>query len=342
MTHRLRDLAERVAGEVVGDPGVEIRGVATLESAQPGEMVFAESPEWLEKAMSSGASAVLAPRGMSGPKPLLLVGDVRAALSTLLRLFEVEFLPEPGVSPLAHVAPSAEIGAGVDIGPFACVMDRAVLEPAVKVHAFVYVGADCRVGTDTIIYPHATLFPSTRVGARCRLHAGCVIGDAGFGYRLEEGRHHPVPQIGTVILGDDVEVGTNAAVDRAMIGATVIGEGTKVDNLVQIAHNVRIGSHCIIAGQSGISGSCQLGDYVVLGGQTGIVEHIKIGSHVRTGGQTGVSRDLPSDQDYWGTPARPMKKTLALLAAAGRADKLVQEVRELKAKLRELEQRLGR
>ncbi|GMV36362.1 MAG: UDP-3-O-acylglucosamine N-acyltransferase [Fimbriimonadales bacterium] len=341
MTYRLREIAEAAGGTVVGDPDTEVTGISSPDQASETDLVFAGDPEWLARAEGSAAAAILAPKGSSSTKPLVLVDDVRNALQHLLPLFEGDFRPPVGVHPLAFVHPEAHLAQGVRVGPFACVMAKARMAEDVVLHPFAYVGEGCSIGPGTELFPRATLMPGTRVGSRCRLHAGCVIGEAGFGYRFEAGAHQRIPQVGHVEIGDDCDIGANVTVDRAMVGFTVIGPGTKVDNLVQIGHNVRIGANCIIVSQTGISGSCEIGDGVVLGGQTGVSDHVRIGPGVRTGGQTGVAASITEPGDYWGTPARPRRETLRTMAAAARVPELIKELRALRARVEELEKQSG-
>lgn len=337
----LRELAEVAGGRVAGDDSVEILGITSLDLSGENDLVFATDPRWLTKADSSSCAAILAPEGSESAKPLLLVTDVREALQALLPLFEQPFVPAEGIHPTAVVEKTATIGEGARIGPFVYVGEEAVVAQGVMLHAFAYVGDHSKIGEGSVLHPRATLMPHTTVGKNCQLFAGCVIGGPGFGYRLENGKHVPVKQIGCVVLGDEVDVGANVTIDRAMVGATVIGSGTKIDNLVQIGHNVQIGSGCIIVSQTGISGSARLEAGVVLGGQTGVAEHVVIGPGVRTGGQTGVTKSLSKPGDYWGTPARPFNDTLELMAAAGRLPKLIREVRELRERLAKLEAEVG-
>ena len=341
MKYRLQEIAERAGGIVVGDPDTEVAGISSPDQASETDLVFAGDPEWLARAEASAAAAVLTMQGSVSQKPLVLVDDVRLALQRLLPLFEASFRPAVGLHPLAFVHPDASLADSVHVGPFACIMAEACLEDDVVLHPFAYVGEGCRVGKGTEIFPRATLMPGTRVGNRCRLHAGCVIGEAGFGYRFEAGTHQRIPQVGHVVIGDECDIGANVTVDRAMVGFTVIGPGTKVDNLVQVGHNVRIGANCIVVSQTGISGSCELGDGVVLGGQTGVSDHVYIASGVRTGGQTGVAGSITRPGDYWGTPARPRREVLRTMAAASRVPELIKELRALRKRLEELEQRGG-
>jgi UDP-3-O-[3-hydroxymyristoyl] glucosamine N-acyltransferase len=337
----LAELAELVGGRVFGDGGTNIRTMNTPDRAVAGDLVFATDDRWLAAAEASQASAILTSVDAGAGKPKLVVVDVRQATQQLLGVFARTYHPEIGIHPLAFVSPTATLASDVAVGPFACILDSAVLGSGVVVHPFVYVGDGCTIGNDTVLFPGAKLMPHSVVGSRCNLHAGCVIGEAGFGYVPDGGQHRRIPQIGHVAIGDDVDVGANTTIDRAMVGATIVGDGTKIDNLVQIGHNVRIGSNCIIVAQVAIGGSAKIGDNVVLGGQTGVAEHLEIAAGVRTGGGTGVARSLRNPGDYWGFPARPMKDTLAAMAATNRAPKMAQEVAELRRRLEELEKRLG-
>lgn len=338
---KLAELAQIAGAVLEGDGTVEIRGLTVPDFASGKDLVFADDERYLASAEASAAGAILAKIGSASTKPMLLVHDVRAALHRLLPLFEPGFPPLSGIDHFAHIHPQAQITESARVGPFACILAGATVGERVTVHPYAYIGENCEIGDDTILYPGATLLPNTAVGKGCRLHSGCVIGDAGFGYQFDGSSHVRIPQVGRVIVGDFVDIGANVTVDRAMVGATVIGKGTKIDNLVQIGHNVRIGDNCIIVSQTGVSGSTKIGDGVVLGGQTGIAEHVVLGDGVRTGGQSGITKSLPAAGDYWGTPARPMAETLRVQAAAHRLPELLKEIRDLKERLDEVERRLA-
>jgi UDP-3-O-[3-hydroxymyristoyl] glucosamine N-acyltransferase len=211
--------------------------------------------------------------------------------------------------------------------------EGAQLGAGVVLHSGVVVGDNCKLGPNTILFPNVTIYPRTEIGQRVRIHAGTVIGADGYGYVLDQGAHRKVPQVGNVIVGDDVEIGANVAIDRGALGPTVIGKGTKIDNLVQIAHNVQIGEHCIVIAQVGVAGSTKLGNYVILAGQAGVGGHLKIGDKVTVGAQAGVMNDIPDGQMWLGSPAQPDKQTKRQMIAIQHLPELLRRVTRLEKKL---------
>lgn len=299
------EIATRLDGRVVGETSATIRGVADARVAVEGQITFAEKPDYLAAALGSGASAVVVAEDVTGDgKPLIQVANVRVAMSKLLEWFHPEPKPATGIHPNAVVDPSASIsdsasiGPGVTIGANVAVGERVILLPGVQV------GADCEVGNDSKLFPNVVVYPRTRIGCRVRIQAGSVVGSDGYGYVFDGSCHRKIAQIGGVVLEDDVELGANVTIDRGAYGDTVIGEGSKLDNLVQIAHNVVIGKHCIIISQTGIAGSTQIGDFTIIAGQVGIAGHLKIGSQVTIAAQSGVMRDIPDGQKVFGSPAQ--------------------------------------
>jgi UDP-3-O-[3-hydroxymyristoyl] glucosamine N-acyltransferase len=241
----------------------------------------------------------------------------------------------PGVDPSARVAASAQVDASAQIGP-GCVIGEGVrLGARCILHGGNYLGAGCRLGDDVCLYPHVVLYPRTEVGHRVSIHAGTVIGSDGYGYVFDQGRHLKMPQVGRVIIGDDVEIGANTAIDRGALGPTVIGSGTKIDNLVHVAHNVVIGAHCLIMGQVGFAGSTHLGDYSAIASQSGIAGHLKLGREIVVGGKSGVMRDVPDKETVLGLPAVPDKQAKRQWIAIQKLPELMLRVRELEKKLAE-------
>jgi UDP-3-O-[3-hydroxymyristoyl] glucosamine N-acyltransferase len=337
MSFTAAQIAEKLQGQVVGDGAVVLTGLAPAEHARASELTFAETAAYFEAAERSQAAAILVSEPFtSTSKVLIRVANPRVALARVLPLF---FPPEAhpqGIHPSAVIAASAQvdaschIGAGCFIGPGVKLGARAVLMGNNDVRA------QCEVGEDCCLFPNVVLYRKTQVGRRVVIHAGTVIGSDGFGYVLDEGRHRKVLQLGNVIIGDDVEIGANAAIDRGTMGPTTIGEGTKIDNLVHIAHNVSIGRHCLIMGQVGFAGSTRLGDYVVVASQTGIADHLKIGNQAIIGAKSGVMRDVPEGGRVLGIPALPDRQTKRQIIAAQQLPDVIHRLREMEKQLEQL------
>ena len=330
------EIAKLLNGEVVGDGAVTLRSFAPADRAQSGDLTFAENDEFLAKAEASAASAILVDgKAASTKKVLIRVANPRVAFAKVLPLFFPEPVFTPGIHPTAVVAASAKVDAAAHVGPHCVVGERVMLGARAILQGGNHVGADSVLGADTNLFPNVTIYSRTQIGQRVRVHAGTVIGADGFGYVFDAGIHRKVPQIGNVIISDDVEIGANVTIDRGALGATVIGRGTKIDNLVQIAHNDVIGEHCIIVSQTGIAGSTKLGNYVVLGGQVGLAGHIQIGDRAQVAAQSGVMHNIPAGEKWWGTPAQPDRQTKRQLLAAQRLPELLRRVAELEKKLGE-------
>jgi len=336
MSKTAAEIARLLNGEVVGDGAVALRSFAPADSAQPGDLTFAENAEFLAKAELSAASAILV--GKDGAlskiseKVLIRVANPRAAFAKILPLFFPEPVFAPGIHPTAVIAASAKISPSAHIGPHCVIGERVTIGAGTVLQGGNHVGADSRLGENTNLFPHATLYPRTQVGARVRIHAGAVIGSDGFGYVFDAGAHCKVPQVGNVVIGDDVEIGANTTIDRGALGSTVIGKGTKIDNLVQIAHNVVIGEHCILVSQAGVAGSTKMGSYVVLGGQVGLAGHLKIGDQATVAAQSGVMHDIPGGEKWFGTPAQPDRQTKRQFLALQKLPELLRRVAELEKK----------
>jgi UDP-3-O-[3-hydroxymyristoyl] glucosamine N-acyltransferase len=339
----LKTLAEAVEGRVIGNPDLVIRGAAGLEEAREGEITFLANPKYAPMLRETKASAVI----LSKPGPgiscsQLIVSDPYYAFSRILTMLtETAFRPN-GISPQASIGKGARLGRDVSIHPFVTVGDRAVIGDRVTLFPGVYIGEETEIGDDSLIYPNVSIREKVTVGRRVIIHSGTVVGSDGFGFATHEGRHHKIPQIGTVLIGDDVEIGANVAVDRAAMGKTVIRRGTKIDNLVQIAHNVIIGEDCLIVSQVGISGSTGIGHHVTLAGQTGVAGHLTIGDHVVAGGRTGVTKDIDSHRVVSGFPAMPHRQWLEAQAVFTHLPELRKRIKELESKLEQLESSKGR
>jgi UDP-3-O-[3-hydroxymyristoyl] glucosamine N-acyltransferase len=328
------ELARHMHGEVLGDGSVVLTGFAPADRAQPGDLTFAENADYVALAEKSAASAVIVDKSVSAShKVLIRVANPRVAFAKTLALFFPEPVFAAGVHPTAVIAASAQIDTTAYIGPHCVVGEKVRLGARSVLQGGNHVGANCQIGEDTNLFPNVTIYPGTEIGSRVRVHSGTVIGSDGFGYVPDGGVHRKVPQTGNVIIGDDVEIGANVTVDRGALGPTVIGKGTKIDNLVQIAHNVVIGEHCLVVSQAGIAGSTMLGNYVVLGGQVGVAGHLKIGNRVSVAAQSGVMRDIPDGEKWFGTPAQPDRQTKRQIIVLQQLPELFRRVSKLEKKL---------
>jgi len=334
MSFSAAEIAELVGGEVVGDGNAILKNFAPAERAQAGDLTFAENEDYFARAEQSAATAIIADKRFSSAKKILIrVPNARVAFAKALVLFFPDKKFPAGKHPTAVVAASAQIDPTAHIGPHCTVGERVKIGANSVLQAGNFVGDDSKLGEDVNLFPNVTLYPRTEIGNRVRIHAGTVIGSDGFGYVLDSGIHRKVPQIGNVIIGDDVEIGANVTIDRGALGSTVIGKGTKIDNLVQIAHNVEIGEHCIVIAQVGISGSTKLGKYVILAGQVGLAGHLKIGNQVTIAAQSGVMNDIPDGEKWFGYPAQPDKDIKRQIIAQRKLPDLLKRVAELEKKL---------
>lgn len=307
-TLNLQQIADHVEGTIKGDPSIHVVGIAPADTAQEGFLTFAENERYLEAALNSKASAILIPKGdIETNKNVIQVENVRVGFAKVLSLLYPDNQPTPGMHPSAVVAPNATVAKSAYIGPHCIIESGAKIGENVTLSGHVYVGTHASIDDASSIFPNVTLYPSTKIGKRVRIHAGAVIGSDGYGYVLDQGFHRKIPQIGNVIIEDDVEIGANTTIDCGALGSTRIGKGTKIDNLVQIGHNVQIGEHSIVIAQTGIAGSSKVGNYVILAGQTGIAGHISIGDKAVVAAQSGVMHSIPPGEKWMGSPAQPDK-----------------------------------
>lgn len=344
MTKTLKEISEFVNGELIGDGRISVRGINGIREAQEGEIAFIATIKDENLIDSTKASCVVVPKEISRVfnKALIKVDYPSVALSKIIEFVTPDSIPHPkGIHNTAVISPNASIGNNVSIGPYAVIGDKAAIGDNTVIYPFCYVGKKSKIGADCIIYPHVVLRENITIGNRVIIHPGTVVGSDGFGYDTQrDGTHFKVPQLGTVIIEDDVEIGSCVTIDRARFAKTLIGKGSKIDNLVQIAHNVVIGPYCLIAGQSGISGSSTLGRNVVFGGQVGVADHVKIGDFVIAGAKTGIHKSFPNPRTVlFGYPAKPVEKAREMIAAAGLLPKLFERVRTLEAKIKELEKK---
>lgn len=335
MDRTLAEVAARVGGTLEGSPDVRIGAVAGLEEAGPGDLTFFAHPRYRAALAATRAGAVLAPPDEPCPEGIAVVrvADPHLALQRVLEWFDPgPPAVAPGVHPTAVVHGSAELGEGVAVGPHAVVEASARLGARTTVGAGCYVGEGAELGPECYLYPHAYVGRGCVLGARVVLQPSAVVGSDGFGYAFTEGRYRRIPQLGIVVLGDDVEIGANACIDRATLGQTRIERGTKIDNLVQVAHNVAIGEDSALAAQSGVAGSTRLGKRVRLGGQAGLVGHIRVGDGAQAGAQAGVIGDIPPGVTVSGYPARPHQEAMRAEAAVRRLPELARRVRALEGR----------
>ena len=320
------ELARQLGGEITGDGDVVLTGFTSADRARAGDLVFAEKDTYFAAADASEASAILVSSAgtfTSSTKVLIRVPDARVAAARALPVFHPPAAFAPGVDASARIAPTARVDASAHVGPHCVVGENVVIGARSVLMGGNHLGADCRIGDDTRLSPNVVLYARTELGNRVAIHAGTVIGSDGYGYVFDQGKHR------NVLVHDDVEIGANAAIDRGALGPTIIGEGTKIDNLVHIAHNVVIGRHCLIMGQVGFAGSTQLGDYGVIASQSGIAGHLKLGRQSVVGAKSGVMRDVGDKETVLGIPAAPDKQAKRQWIAVQKLPELMQRMRDL-------------
>lgn len=342
--HRLKEIAKLIGGKVVGDGDTLITGVCGIKEAKVGDITFVANSKYLYLLESTQASAVITDLDVkSSAKPIVRTENPSLAFAKLASVLSpVSFKQPKGISPKAVIAKGVRLGPGVAIQAFVVIEEGASIGDGSLIYAGCYIGRNVRIGNDVVIYPNVSIREKVEIGHRVIIHSGTVIGSDGFGFVTVKGVHHKIPQVGTVVIEDDVEIGANVTIDRARFGKTVVGKGTKIDNLVQIAHNVEMGQNCILVAQAGISGSTKLGNHVVLAGQSGIVGHITLGDGVSVGAQSGVSKSVPPHTAVWGYPAKALAKAKRVNAALQRLPELYKVVEQLRQRLEEMEKQLGR
>ncbi|NUN49362.1 MAG: UDP-3-O-(3-hydroxymyristoyl)glucosamine N-acyltransferase [Candidatus Brocadiae bacterium] len=330
-----RDLAAWIQAELVGDPDVEVRDVGSIDAARPGDAVFALDAKFLTAAEQTPCAVVVTPRTLtSTQKTLLRVDDPRLSFPELVDRLRPQERPAPGIHATAAVSRDAQLSTTVSIGAHAVIESGAQIGERAVVGPGCIVGSDARIGDDTTLVASVTVYHGCRIGARCLLHAGVVVGSDGFGFAADaKGRHRKIRQVGIAVIGDDVEIGANSAIDRATFGETVVGDGTKIDNLVHIGHNVRIGKHVIVCAGVGISGSCEIGDHAVLLGQAGMKDHLKVGRGAIVMPQSGLREDVPDGAHVFGSPARTRMERERVWVAEGKLPELLKRVAAIEKKL---------
>ncbi len=345
----LGEIAEKVEGELNGDPELKISGVAPLNSAGETDITFLNNEKYIPQVAQSQAGAILISRDVPvtvGPATLK-VDQPYVAFAKVLELYYSDQRDHGGISPQAWVSPEAQVSESCHIYPGAYVGKNAEVGPNSILYPGVFVGDNAKVGSDSILYPNVTVYQGCEIGNRVILHAGCVIGSDGFGYAQKKQAdpetpivHYKIPQVGIVIVEDDVEIGSNTTIDRAALEVTRIGTGSKIDNLVQIGHNCTVGPHTILVSQVGVSGSTRIGKYVTIAGQAGMVGHCEIGDGVTIGAQAGVTKDVPAGATVFGSPAIDARKALRAYSSIEFLPDVRKKVSQLEKKIKELESKL--
>ena len=337
MKMKLSDIADLVDGSVLGDSSIEVAGVAGLQDAGENDITFAVPPH-LEKAAISEAAAVIIPDTVTEfAKPAIRVSNPRVAFTKLVETF---FQPVPvnrGVHSAAVIGQDVKLGENVAIMAYAVIADEAVIGDNTIVYPHTYIGHKAVIGNDCLVYPNVTIRENCEIGSRVIIHSGAVLGSDGFGFVTQQGEHHKVPQVGNVIIEDDVEIGANSAIDRATASSTIVKKGTKIDNLVHLAHNVILGENCLIVAQTGIAGSAKIGRNVTFAGQSGSAGHLTIGDNCTFAARSAPISDVPANSLFAGFPARPHREWLRGEAAIGKVPDIIKKVRDLEKRLAELE-----
>jgi UDP-3-O-[3-hydroxymyristoyl] glucosamine N-acyltransferase len=339
---KLKEIAEYCHGSLVGDGDLIITGIASLDEAMGGQISFVARRKYLPKMETSRASALIVPMEVTGaPVPIIRTENPYLAYARVAALFSSRPFEARGISKEAWTGKDCRINPNVSIYPFVYIGDNVRVESGVTVYPGVYIGNEVSIGEGSTVYPNVSIMDRCIIGARVIIHSGVVIGSDGFGYARDGAKHVKIPQLGIVQIDDDVEIGANTTIDRAALGKTWIKRGTKIDNLVQVAHNVIVGEDTLLISQVGISGSVEIGNNVILAGQAGVAGHIKIGDRVMVGAKSGVPGSLPEDSTVSGIPAIPHLEWLKASAVYRRLPDLLKEVRDLKKRIANLEKNAG-
>ena len=342
-TYKLKELARLLDCPLEGDGETEVRGVADLERAEKGDLVFLAGPKHRRALEQSRASAAIIPEGESFPAlPVLKSANPQLTFIRAVDLFFSPYRPAPGVHPTAAVAPTAKVGRGVAVGAFSVIGDEAEVGDDVIIFPLVSIYPRVKIGEGTVLHSHVSVREDVRIGRRVILHNGVVVGADGFGFLPNpDGTHRKIPQKGTVIIEDDVEVGANTAIDRAALGETIIRRGTKIDDLVMVAHNVEVGENSLLAAQTGIAGSSRVGKNVIMAGQVGIADHVQVGDRVIIAAKSGVTKDIPAGSFVAGVPHLDIREWRKVWVSAPLLYDLLKDFKRLKARVEELEKKLG-
>lgn len=336
MEKTLKEIASIIGGEVVGDGAVRIRSVNGIREAQKGDITFLANPLYRPLLSETKASAVITSKDIeSAPKPIIRTDDPSVAFSKVISIFQArkeKDIPR-GIDKTAVIAKGVVIGNDVAICAYVVIEEGSHVGDGAVIYPHVYIGHNAKIGKNTKIYPNVSIRQGSCIGDNVIIHSGTVIGSDGFGFVKVGGRHQKIPQTGIVVIEDDVEIGSNVSIDRARFGETVIGKGTKIDNLVQIAHNAKMGANCIMVSQSGIAGSSSMGKEVTIAGQVGIGGHVNIGDNTIIAAQSGVSKSVPANSIVMGSPVKPIMEEKRIIACMRKLPELLKAVRELKNRL---------
>ena len=341
MKFKLGEIANLVRGELVGDPEIDITGISGIKEAKKGDITFLANSKYSPLVQTTKASAIITSREkVKSAKPLIKTDNPSIAFAKVVNLAAPKDIRHPqGIHSTAVISSGAKIAKSVAIGACAIIEDGVEIDDGTVVYGGCYIGYGTKIGKNCLIYPNVSVREKIDVGDRVIIHSGAVIGSDGFGFEMAQGVQEKIPQIGTVSIEDDAEIGANVTIDRARFEKTVIGRGTKIDNLVQIGHNVVTGENCIIVAQAGIAGSSVLGKDVIIAGQVGVVGHIHIGNKAIVAGQSGVTKSIPDGGKVFGYPAQPHESARRIHACIQRLPKLYKKIKELEEKIKKLEQK---
>ena len=338
----VREIADFAHGAVHGDAETQITTVGSLDRAGPGALAYADG-KYLDDVLTSGAGCVLVPSNDFPGRTVIVVDQPRVAFANVAQWLLSKEHRFEGIHPSAIIHEDAELAARVAVGPWTVIESGVQVGSGTIIYTGSYIGRDCRIGADCVVYPRVVLYPGVVLRDRVVLHAGTVLGADGFGFVFDGTRQVKIPQIGHLEVGSDAEIGANTCIDRGALDETVVGEGTKIDNLCQIAHNVQVGANVVISSQTGIAGSSRIGSHATIGGQVGIADYCRIDDHAVVGAQCGVPsrKRVPAGEVYWGTPARPLRNVKQQQAHLSRLPKLAEEVKRLRLEIEELKSKLS-
>jgi UDP-3-O-[3-hydroxymyristoyl] glucosamine N-acyltransferase len=344
MKFTLKEIAEFINGDLVGDPDIIITGISGIKEAKEGDIAFLANSKYDSLMYTTKASAVITSKDVTNfSKALIKTDNPSLAFAKVVSLVAPAEIRHPkGIDSTAVISPTAKLGRNVSIGAYTIIGDEVIIDDETIIYGGCYIGYQTKIGRKCLIYPHVAIRERIEIGNRVIIHSGAVIGSDGFGFAAVKGIQEKIPQIGTVVIEDDVEIGANVTIDRARFDKTVVGKGTKIDNLVQIAHNVVIGKNCIIVSQAGISGSTILGEGVILAGQAGLVGHIHIGEGAVVAAQAGVTKSVPPYTKVSGYPAKPHREAKRVNACLQRLPQLYNRIRALEIKIKDLEEKLAK
>lgn len=344
MQKKLSEIAEMLKGKLIGDGSIVITGASGIKEAKPGDITFLANLKYANLIGSTMASAVIISKDINIPLniPAIIVENADLAFAKVIEIFALQPIrPNKGIHPTSVIGKDIILGKDISIGAFAVIEEGTSIGDRTIIYPNSYIGHYVKIGSDCLIYPRVVLRERVEIGNKVTIHSGAVIGSDGFGYAMLGGEYHKIPQTGTVLIEDDVSIGANVTIDRARFDKTIIKKGTKIDNLVHIAHNVEIGENSVIAAQCGIAGSTKLGKNAMLGGQVGIIGHINIGDNVMIAAQSGVPKDIPSGAVFSGSPAKPHSQTLREWAILKKLPELANTIKELKEQIGELKERIS-